>query len=380
MSPKLTTTRWSLNDQASSCGVVGTSSSRQSVDSRPHEPRVERRTARGRAPRPARARGTPGCACGSRRAGRRGTAGRPGTVAITTAAARARAPERRRRARLVVVLDEAQQLRLVRRVGLQVAAHRRRVLVREPVVEPLVVAVVEALLLQRVLHVPVGLGDEDQVVVRSPRARTPSPAARGARCARRPRWSSASPCRSARRRTSPPAAAQQLAHRRPQRGRERVELDDVRPRREVRVAPAGDDRVADAQPRRRVAREVLLACRGCSAPAPTDDRARRGWGRSRGSASARARRAPPAPRRGRRSADRRRSRARSRASRSRPRRAGPAAPPASPPSARGRPARSPARPASAPTRPSARPRRRPARSDQSTSSSGVREQTAVLIS
>ena len=48
-------------------------------------------------------------------------------------------------------------------VGVQVAAHRLGALVREPVVEALVVAVVEALLLERPLEIPVGLGDEDEV-------------------------------------------------------------------------------------------------------------------------------------------------------------------------------------------------------------------------
>ena len=59
-------------------------------------------------------------------------------------------PRRERRCgpRLVVVLDEAQQPRLVGPVGPQVPPYRRGVLVDEPVVEPLVVAVVETLLLE----------------------------------------------------------------------------------------------------------------------------------------------------------------------------------------------------------------------------------------
>ena len=57
-------------------------------------------------------------------------------------------------------------LLLVADVGAQVAAHRLGALVHEPVVEALVVAVVEALLLERVLEVPVGLGQEDEVGVR----------------------------------------------------------------------------------------------------------------------------------------------------------------------------------------------------------------------
>ena len=62
-----------------------------------------------------------------------------------------------------MVLDEAHEPLLVARVGGQVPAHRLRALVHEPVVQALVVAVVEALLLERVLEVPVGLGHEDEV-------------------------------------------------------------------------------------------------------------------------------------------------------------------------------------------------------------------------
>ena len=63
-------------------------------------------------------------------------------------------------ARLVVVLDEAHQLALVGDVAAQVAAHRLGVVGDEPVVEALVVAVVEALLLERVLEIPVRLRQE----------------------------------------------------------------------------------------------------------------------------------------------------------------------------------------------------------------------------
>ena len=184
------------------------------------------------------------------------------------------------------------------------------------------------------------------------------------RCARTPRWSSASPCRSARRRTarrcrsaSRPTASRSV-------GRERVELHDVGPRREVRVAAAARRRRRRAQERLgvgapgppRVPRDEALGARRAS----TDGRARRGWARSRGSGrdprSASAARAA-ARRPGRRSARRRRSRARSTASRSRPRRAGRAAPRGCPPQLPGPSARSPAPPGCAPTRPSATPRR-----------------------
>ena len=45
----------------------------------------------------------------------------------------------------------------------------------------------------------------------------------------------------------------------PQAGRERVELGDVRPRREVGVAATGDDRVADGEEARWIAGEVVGA-------------------------------------------------------------------------------------------------------------------------
>ena len=77
------------------------------------------------------------------------------------------ARERRCRARLVVVLDEADQSLLVAEVGSQVPVHGLRVVVHQAVVEPLVVAVVEALLLQRPLEIPVGLGHEHEAWMRA---------------------------------------------------------------------------------------------------------------------------------------------------------------------------------------------------------------------
>ncbi|MGE6738546.1 hypothetical protein, partial [Streptomyces sp. NPDC059900] len=67
--------------------------------------------------------------------------------------------------RLVVVLQEPDQAALVLLVGLQVPAHRLGALVQDPVVEPLVVAEVEPLLLQGPFEVPVGLRGEDHVRV-----------------------------------------------------------------------------------------------------------------------------------------------------------------------------------------------------------------------
>ena len=68
-----------------------------------------------------------------------------------------------------MVLDEAHEPALVAGVGGQVPVHRLGALVDEPVVEALVVAVVEALLLERPLEVPVRLGDEDEVGMATPR-------------------------------------------------------------------------------------------------------------------------------------------------------------------------------------------------------------------
>ena len=70
--------------------------------------------------------------------------------------------ERIGRARFVVVLDEAEEPLLVVGGRLQMAAHRVRGAADEAIVEPLVVAEVEALLLERPLHVPVGLRDEHE--------------------------------------------------------------------------------------------------------------------------------------------------------------------------------------------------------------------------
>ena len=143
-------------------------------------------------------------------------------------------------------------------------------------------------------------------------------------CARTPRWSSASPCRSAGRRTAhrPRSASRR---RRAQRGEKALSWTHVRPRREVRVAP-----LATTPPA--VAHELPPDARAssCSLPAEqalgrsvtprvvgrdvvghvVEDQPQPAGPADRGP--------PPGPRR-RRSARRRRSRARSRASRSRPR-------------------------------------------------------------
>ena len=139
-------------------------------------------------------------------------------------------------------------------------AHRGRVLVREPVVEALVVTEVEALLHERELHVPVGLGDPGEVVADA--GHHLRPVLRGGRL-ERPRAREDLVGHQHRHVAAHAVAllgdrAQRLARRRAQLGGERVELHDVGPGREVRVAPAGDaprsrrgrsTRAADSEPR-----------------------------------------------------------------------------------------------------------------------------------
>ena len=59
-----------------------------------------------------------------------------------------------------MILHEARELALVVEAGVEMLPRRSRVAVAEPVVQPLVVAVVESLLHQWPFQVPVGLGQE----------------------------------------------------------------------------------------------------------------------------------------------------------------------------------------------------------------------------
>ena len=181
--------------------------------------------------------------------------------------ARLLARERRGRARLVVVLDEADESLLVPEVGVQVPVHGVGAVVHEAVVEPLVVAVVEALLLQRPLEIPVGLGHEHEagmgalhsgdhgrpvVGVRSgPTALTPRALEGVVHHQHRHVAAHAVALRGDR--------AQRLDHGRTEVGRERVQLHDVGPGGEVRVAAVREHAVADADERRRIPREILVA-------------------------------------------------------------------------------------------------------------------------
>ena len=71
--------------------------------------------------------------------------------------------ERGRGPRLVVVLEEAGQVVLEVEAREEVLADRARVARFEAIVEPLVVGVVEALLLERPFQVPVDLGEEQEI-------------------------------------------------------------------------------------------------------------------------------------------------------------------------------------------------------------------------
>ena len=232
-----------------------------------------------------------------------------------------------------MVLDEADEARLVRGVGRQVAAYRRGVVVLEAVVETLVVAVVEPLLLELPLEIPVRLGHEDEVGMLALHGGDD----RGPVVRVRPRAGALAP--GARERLVHHQHGHVAAHAVALRGdrlqgldrgrsllrRERVQLDDVRPGREERVATASKDRVARrarTRPGRAPDRPRRRARSTRDGRPSTDGRARRGWARSRGSARARARRARRGPWRGptdRRGARRRCSCGCSTASRRRPR-------------------------------------------------------------
>ena len=226
---------------------------------------------------------------------------RPGARNVSTAAAWCRPRrERRRGPRLVVVLEEAGEPVLVVEPAREVLAHRARVALAQPVVEALVVRVVEPLLLQRPLEVPVDLGHEAEARDALPHAPDGLPARRvgrdGPRCARRRRAGRAWPCRSARRRTGRRSAASSAIIASCERRVAVVELQRVRPAREVRVAAVREHQVARGASDPRVVlrrlREVGLGAAdvvvGVLAP-PRGDRAPCGWGRSRASAAGRAR-------------------------------------------------------------------------------------------
>src|SRR5271155_3719889 len=71
--------------------------------------------------------------------------------------------ERGRRTRLIVILKKARRLALKLRIGAEMIAHGSRMPLAKPVVKPLVIGVVEALLLQSPFQVPVNLCHEKEV-------------------------------------------------------------------------------------------------------------------------------------------------------------------------------------------------------------------------
>src|SRR6201990_622460 len=77
--------------------------------------------------------------------------------------------ERRRRARLVVFLEKAAQPILIVDACPEMGANGAGIAMAEAIVEALVVAVVEALLLQRPFEIPIGLGQEREVGMGLPR-------------------------------------------------------------------------------------------------------------------------------------------------------------------------------------------------------------------
>src|SRR5215218_5104549 len=67
------------------------------------------------------------------------------------------------RPRLVVILEEASQARLVVEAGREMVADGGGVGAAQSIIEPLVVAIVEALLQQLPFEVPIGFGQEGEV-------------------------------------------------------------------------------------------------------------------------------------------------------------------------------------------------------------------------
>src|SRR5438477_4265950 len=168
--------------------------------------------------------------------------------------------KRRGRARLVVVLEKAGRASLVLGVGEQMTAHGAGVLPAQSIVEPLVVCVVETLLLQRPLEIPVRLGHEHEVGVtradagdrRRPERLIGWRRAVGGTRAIAPR--AREDVRqdehghvAANAVTLVPDRLEHLAHRLSQPGVAIVELRRVGPAGEVRVAPVGEPTCAGSR-------------------------------------------------------------------------------------------------------------------------------------
>ena len=152
-----------------------------------------------------------------------------------------------------MILDEAHEPVLVSDVSGQMPVHRGGAVVEEPVVEALVVAVVEALLLERVLEIPVGLGQEDEVgaalphgpdhgrpvVLLRPLARPTAPGALEDVVHHQHRHIAADTV------ALLGDPTERVDHRAAQVSRERVQLDDIGPCWEVRVTTVREHAVSD---------------------------------------------------------------------------------------------------------------------------------------
>ena len=172
--------------------------------------------------------------------------------------------------RLVVVLDEANGASLHGGIRSQMGPHLAgRRTADEEVVQPLVVAGIEALVEQHRLEVPVGLGPEHEV--RADRSRRTDH--------RRPVAAASVGCRASRRTIAPRAVEHVVEHQHrhvtaqpiaaigepgdelggggPQRGTRRIELEHLRPGGKVRVAAAREHSLVDLQERRRITLEVV---------------------------------------------------------------------------------------------------------------------------
>ncbi len=137
---------------------------------------------------------------------------------------------------------------------------------QEPVVEALVVAQVKPLLLQGPLHVPVRLGHEQHVgklALHAPDQRRPVILGGGRAGPLAPRAGEDLVGHQHRHVAAhsvalPPDLQHGLRHRVAQDGGERVELHDIRPRREIGIAPAGRDCRVKCDERLGLLSEILL--------------------------------------------------------------------------------------------------------------------------
>ena len=166
-----------------------------------------------------------------------------------------------------MVLDEPDHALLVRKVRQEMLPHALGGPVLHPVVEFLVVAEVETLLLQLPLQIPIRLGDEPELRVpaldRRDHRRPVVVVGSGA-CAATPR-ALEDGVQHEHGHVAPDAVAlfgdlrDRLDHRLPEPGMKGVELEHIRPRREVRVPAAGEHLPAKLDEGPRIAASILSA-------------------------------------------------------------------------------------------------------------------------